>query len=863
LTLGFEDCLLTLQRELGKALIFGGSSPLKRASLTIFAAAVLASICPLFNAAPAGPVPGVETFTRRPVDFPVSPSTEVWDIGNDEYLVTFKWKPTEAVSNPGVAGDFNSWSRTDLPFSGPDAEGTWSVTARIKGGEYRYKFISGETGWHTDPANPNGVADNHGGTNSVLRLGLVALLSGREAHVGDGAIEERAILHDPEQFTFFDAFTTNDVLLRTRTLVGDVERVTLRLVSRNGTERPVEMENIASDNLYDFWEVHHRHHKGDDVVAYRFTYQDGSTRLLRKETYPLVLDRIIKTPEWARDAIWYQIMVDRFRDGDPANNPEFTAETERVKVTHPWTSEWYTEKPYERENGQTFWRWSMYNRLYGGDFAGVEKQLDYLKSLGVTAIYLNPVFEATNSHKYNARSYMHADDGYGVPGEFARSVAVEDPLDPRTWTFNKSDERLLDLIAAVKRRNMRIIFDGVFNHVGSDAIYFQDVREKRQKSKFADWFDVTSWEPFKYTGWAGFDGLPQFRKNQEHGLASESLRQYIYNVTTRWMDPNGDGDPSDGIDGWRLDVPMDVPIAFWKGWSAHVRSINPDAYIVGEIWDPAEQWLNGETFDAVMNYQFAKISFRYFGNVEQKLTVTQFDREMARLRIRYPRAHTEVLQNLFDSHDTDRWVSRLANPDRAYDAQNRLQDEGTVYFDKRPDAVHYQHLKLMALFQATYIGAPMIWYGTEVGMYGADDPRSRMPMWWQDLMPYDDPTYTIDTDLKGTFKSLFALRKSHDVLRRGDFKAILKDDARDVYSFVRWDEDAKSAIVVTMNNSNQPQTITLTAPEESVLPRGFERPRSLFVLPGQTGESPRLVRKGETIELTLPPITGYIFSVSR
>ncbi|MBI1291525.1 hypothetical protein GC173_09825 [bacterium] len=817
----------------------------------------------------AGPVPGVETFTRKPVDFPVQPSMEVWDIGNDEYLVTFKWTPSEPVRSPGVAGAFNSWSRTDLPFSGPDGNGTWTVTARIKGGEYRYKFIAGDNGWYTDPLNPVGEPDGHNGTNSILRLGLVALLDGREAKAGDGKIEVRAIHHSPDEFTYFDLFTPDDVLIRTRSLVGDIESVTIKLVARDGTSVARPMEKVASDKLYDFWEIHYRHHKGDVAVAYEFEYRDGSTVEKSATRHPLVMDksRMVKTPEWARDAVWYQIMVDRFRDGDPSNNPEFTAETERSKVTHPWRSEWYTEQPWEREGGQSFWRWSMYNRLYGGDFAGVEQELDYIKSLGVTAIYFNPIFEATNSHKYNARSYMHADDGYGVPGEFARSTAIEDPLDPDTWIFNESDKKVLQLIAAAKKRGLRVIFDGVFNHVGSDAIYFQDVKKNGKASKFADWFDVVSWEPFKYTGWAGHDGLPQFRKDQEHGLASESLRKYIYAITTRWMDPNGDGNPSDGIDGWRLDVPMDVPMAFWRGWCKHVREINPNAYIVGEIWDPAEEWLNGETFDAVMNYQFAKIGFRYFGNVEQKLSASEFDREMARLRVRYPRAHTEVLQNLFDSHDTDRWVSRIANPDRAYDGRNRLQDDGADYFDKRPSAAHYQKLKLMALFQSTYIGAPMIWYGTEVGMYGADDPRCRMPMWWADMMPYDDPTYTIDNGLKDHFRRLFTLRAGSKDLRRGDFKSILIDDEQDLYGFVRWDEEGKKATVVVLNNSAAASTCRLPIPDATILPRGYAAPKVVFSLRAEDGAQPTIKQVAEknlpTLELNLPPVTGLVFTVTR
>ena len=148
---------------------------------------------------------------------------------------------------------------------------------------------------------------------------------------------------------------------------------------------------------------------------------------------------------------------------------------------------------------------------------------------------------------------------------------------------------------------------------------FVDVRANGRESRYADWFDITSWEPFAYEGWAGFGELPAFRKDQTHGLASETARRHIYDITRRWMDPDGDGDPSDGIDGWRLDVPNDVPMAFWYDWCDFVRSINPDAYITGEIWSRADEWLDGRSFDAVMNYQFAEPALAWIGNKDKRI----------------------------------------------------------------------------------------------------------------------------------------------------------------------------------------------------------------------------------------------------
>jgi glycosidase len=817
----------------------------------------------------AGPVPGVESFDKRPVEFNVPPSTTVWSIGDDEYLVTFKWKPDSAVQKPGVAGSFNKWDRADLPMEDPDGDGEFTVTARITGGEHEYKFVSGTEGWHRDPLNTTKREDTFGGDNSILRLGLIAMLEGREAKAGDGHIEWRAFLHNPDLFTYFDPLSDDVFTLRCRTLRGDVAGASVKWLFRDGRTERVPMHSVGGDRLYDFWELQ-ASASPEGLVGYRFLLHDSfGTEEIGRDSWPLVLDpaRRSITPEWPRHAIWYQIMVDRFRDGDQKNNPEFTTGTQRVTLTHPWNSEWYTEQPYERENGQTFWKWSMYNRLYGGDFAGVIEKLDYLQELGVTAIYLNPVFEATNSHKYNARSYVHADDGYGTPGEFARSTAEgKDLKDPTSWEFNASDKKLLELINEVKKRNMRIVFDGVFNHLGSDAPSFQDVVANGKNSRYADWYDVTSWEPFEYRGWAGFDGLPQFAKDPVHGLRSESLRAHIAAVTRRWMDPNGDGDPSDGIDGWRLDVPMDVPKPFWVEWRKLVKSINPDAYIVGEIWDPAEEWLDGTAFDAVMNYQFSKIVFQWAGNVTRKSTATEFVRALGHLRARYPLANTLTLQNLYDSHDTDRWVSRLANPDMSYDAGNRIQDEGVNYNDDRPGPQHYQRMRLMAVLQNTYIGAPMIWYGTEIGMFGADDPHCRMPIWWEDKGPFENPEYRIDEGIRTFFRELFQLRTAHPVLRVGEFQVLLTDDAKDVVAFLRWSADEKEAFAVILNGSNSAQSVRIPAPDAHALPNGYVQHPDALSYPSLTafsGGATIRIEQGNLVLDQLPAASALVVRLTR
>ncbi|CAN5293785.1 hypothetical protein BH09SUM1_BH09SUM1_08910 [soil metagenome] len=808
----------------------------------------------------AGPVPGVETIEKKAVEFPVPPSIEAWDIGSDQYLVTFHWKPAERVMAPAVAGDFNAWSRADLPMNGPDTNGDYTVTAKLKAGDYKYKFIAGMSEWFSDPLNTEKESDAH--SNSILHLGVTAIAGGIKAERGDGKIEMRGFQHDPSQWFYAERLAEDSVAVRCRTLRNDVEGVYFEFL-RDEDEQYTQMQLVGSDAMFDYYETILALHKDglyyyvQKSADYCFQLRDGSestdsepafhfARL--KESKPP-----IKTPDWTKDAIWYQIMVDRFRDGDPSNNPEQTEGTDRVLHTHPWRSEWYTEQPYEREGGKSFWHWSAYERLYGGDFKGVEDELDYLQKLGVNAIYLNPVFESTISHKYNARSYNHADDGYGTPNQFEAASAKENLKDPATWVWDESDKKLLRLIGEVHKRKMHIILDGVFNHLGNQAVPFLDVKKNGRNSPYADWFDVTSWDPFTYNGWAGTQDLPAFKKDPVKGYADDSVRDYVFNITKRWMDLNGDGDPSDGIDGWRLDVPQDVPSPFWVAWRKVVKGINPDAYIVGEIWSPAESWLAGDQFDAVMNYQFSTSAFKYFGNVEKKISVSEFDNELARLRLRYPREATYALQNLYDSHDTDRWVSRLANPDKSYDGDNRIQDKGVVYNDKRPGPAHYQRMRLMALFQATYVGAPMIWYGTEAGMFGADDPMDRMPMWWKDMQPYDSPDYFVDGDLKNYFSKLFAMRTKEKALRRGEFATLLADDGKDVFAYSRFEPGAKDAIVVVLNNSSQTQDVEI--PKSSNL-SSVKNPKVIFGKVGKVGE------KNETLKISgIPPVSGVVIRV--
>ncbi len=504
-----------------------------------------------------------------------------------------------------------------------------------------------------------------------------------------------------------------------------------------------------------------------------------------------------KTPEWARHVVWYQIFPERFRNGRKSNDPD--------GPLFPWRASWFTIQPWEKG---TFYDPIAWERRCGGDLQGIEKKLDYLQDLGVSAIYLNPVFEAPSLHKYDAVTYLHIDDNFGVKG--ITSFSGEDWLDPSTWRWTPSDKVFLNLVRECRKRGMHVIIDGVFNHVSDQNLAFLDVKRKGRHSSFTDWFDVISWKPFVCKGWADFAMMPEFHEGPD-GFPP-SLEKHLMDVTTRWMDPNGDGDPSDGVDGWRLDVPFDINRPFWERWRRHVKSINPDAYLTGEIWGNPGEWLTGDAFDATMNYDFSRISQNFFIDRKNRITASVFHQRLNDLLSSIPEPARPVMQNLFDSHDTDRLASQIKNPDRPYDGANRLQEEdGKNYDVSRPRREHYEILRLMAAFQMTWVGAPMIYNGTEVGMFGPDDPSNRKPMLWSDLEPYENPEEDfVDRDLFQYFQRLVAIRNTCPALREGLFHKALADDAADVYAFWRWfPEPVSDLCLVVLNNSPEFRDVSI------------------------------------------------------
>jgi cyclomaltodextrinase / maltogenic alpha-amylase / neopullulanase len=455
-------------------------------------------------------------------------------------------------------------------------------------------------------------------------------------------------------------------------------------------------------------------------------------------------------PRWVKKAVFYQIFPDRFANGDPTNDPP---------DTEPWGN-----PPTSR------------NR-FGGDLQGVMARLDYLQQLGVNALYLNPIFDAPSNHKYDTRDYLRVDPQFG------------DSL------------VLRHLVDACHKRGMRIILDGVFNHTGVQFFAFADVKEKGSLSIYKDWYSFKSFPVApasnpNYDCWWGYGSLPRLQTD------NPAVRKYLFSVTRAWMDA--------GIDGWRLDVPNEISQEFWREWRTVVKSVNPDAYIVGEIWEDGSPWLQGDQFDAVMNYRFRNACLDFF--VQRKIGPAAFDRTLENQRKAYSEQVHFALLNLLGSHDTERFLTLC----------------------KSNTAV----LRLAMLFQMTYPGAPMVYYGDEVGMLGGKDPGCRGTMVWEKGRQ--------DTALLTFSRDVIALRKSHAVWTDGAIRGVLCDEQQGVYGFVREIPGARG--LVLLNRNDAPATVKL----EGVLAGRWERvwpPESAVTSPGESAHH----------RTVIPPLSGSVY----
>ncbi len=479
----------------------------------------------------------------------------------------------------------------------------------------------------------------------------------------------------------------------------------------------------------------------------------------------------VQVPEWVKDAVFYQIFPDRFARSERVPKPS---------GLEPWDTP-PTGHGYK-----------------GGDLLGVAEHLDYLADLGVNAIYFNPVFQSASNHRYHTHDYYRVDPMLG------------------------GNEALRVLLDEAHARNMHVVLDGVFNHASRGFFQFHDILENGINSAYLDWFTVEQWplQPYSsrnsgYRSWWGNPALPKFNTD------TPAVREFIFDIARTWVEF--------GIDGWRLDVPGEIDDdAFWREFRRVVRQANPEAYIVGEIWHDAERWLQGDQFDAVMNYGISRAAAGFFardtfdrhyrpgGFRLAPLGARAFSNEIERLMRLYPWPITQVQLNLLDSHDTARFI-------------NQVGGDKTV-------------LQLALLFMLTLPGAPCIYYGTEIGMAGGHDPDCR------GAFPWEAPE-TWDRDLLAATKRAIALRREHPALRRGDFSALYSHE--EVVAFGR--QAPEEGAVVVFNAGAEPRVISMDV--DGLLPDGMID--DLWM--GHAGR----VSRGTMRHLEVPPRSGMVFAGAR
>lgn len=551
-------------------------------------------------------------------------------------------------------------------------------------------------------------------------------------------------------------------------------------------------------------------------------------------------------PSWAKNAIWYQIFVERFNNGDTYNDPtpgNMDVPFMKIKTpsgwsVSPWTSNWFKQEEWAVKSGKSFNDAVQYRR-YGGDLQGVLNKLDYLQDLGVTALFMNPLNDAPSLHKYDARNYHHIDVNFGPdPVGDNKIIAGENPNDPSTWKWTSADKLFLKLVEEAHKRGIKIIIDYSWNHTGTSFWAFEDLVKNQEKSVCKDWYNVTSFDnpatpenEFTYDGWLGNKYLPEIKKvdltterkvgHAYEGDINAGAKQHIFDVTKRWLAP--DGDTSKGIDGFRLDVADHIGLGFWRDFRKVVRSVQPEAYLIGEIW--WEQWpdllmnpvpfTSGDVFDAVMFYQVYRPARYFFAKTKYEIDAVQLKDSLEYQWNRLLQANRYAMMNTSSTHDTPRLLTDFYNPNKyKYQAS---PTENKDYKTGKPDAESYKRLQLYLIHMFTSIGAPQIWNGEEMGMWGADDPNGRKPLMWKEFK-FDPETrnniqpgpntydkVAFNQSQFDFYKKLIAIRKSNPVLATGEINFLVTEGKKLAYK--RY--DSKAEIIVLFNLEPTPQNFAL------------------------------------------------------
>lgn len=560
---------------------------------------------------------------------------------SQEVNYTFRLVPPRVVRTVYLAGSFNGWDKGATPMV-KDGD-AYTVSIKLKPGRYEYKFVLDGEDWITDPKGTS-VSDGNGHMNSVLSL--MPYDYTKPASPNDGVIAMSALEHRTE-VPYFN-LDRGQLSLTFRERPNDTASTVL-VVKGKGT---FPMVGTDLDEMYRQYKVSIPWDRKSDL-SYHFELKDGGKTftygpagLNDKKDFRVdaATFRPFTVPGWVEKGVIYQIFPDRFDNGDKRNDP---------KNVVAWDS-----KP-------------TFDNHFGGDIAGIEKHVDYLQDLGISTLYLNPIFRSNSNHRYDTIDYLKIDPEVGTNEEFGA------------------------LTRDLKQHHIRTVVDGVFNHTATQFFAFDDVVKKAQASNYTHWYTFKSFpvrveENPNYVAWYNFPSMPKLNH------ANPETRAYLLNVPKYWSQ-HAD------IAGWRLDVANEVPMDYWRDFRKTLKGIDPDMWIMGEEWGNASSWLTGDQWDSVMDYPFRGAVLAFVGT-DGNGKPSELLKSLNGVYGMYAPQVSRNAMNLLSSHDTPR-IRTLCGGDADL-------------------------AKLAAAIQFTWAGTPSIYYGDELGMLGDKDPDNRRCMDW-------------------------------------------------------------------------------------------------------------------------------------
>ena len=544
---------------------------------------------------------------------------------------------------------------------------------------------------------------------------------------------KEAIYHRPKD-NYAYAYNKKTLHIRLRTKKNDVDTASLihgdpyEWQDGKWLSSKMPMKKSGSTDLFDYWFVSIE--PKFKRLRYGFELKNNTESIVYTERgffpdvptddvghyfcFPFLHEKDIFTaPPWVKHTVWYQIFPERFANGDQTCNPEGTL---------PWGSTDPTA-----------------TNFFGGDFTGIIHRLDYLKELGISGIYFTPIFAAHSNHKYDTIDYMEIDPQFGTKETFKQ------------------------LVDECHRRGIKVMLDAVFNHSGYFFDKFQDILVKGELSLYKNWFHMHEFpivtEPLpNYDTFAFTPYMPKLN------TAHPAVKEYLLEVGRYWI-------REFHIDGWRLDVANEIDHSFWREFRKEIKAINPNVYIVGEIWHDALPWLHGDQFDAVMSYPVTNALLSYFAN--ETIQASEFMEQITDCLHSYSMNVNEAAFHLLDSHDTPR-ILTTCNGNK-------------------------EKVKLLYVFQLSFIGSPCIYYGDEIGMDGGIDPDCRKCMVWDKKKQ--------DQALWKHVQTLLSLRKQYKAFGGdGTFQWTEADDEANYISYTKTYKE--ETIFFILNPSNH----EITAP---------------------------------------------------